>query len=99
MRNYGDLAFRIYGKWARIFVNVLQSFQFFLNVSLLIESNGQGLGQMAAGASGTGYLCFIVAEVIFMLLGFILGQIRTLQRLAWLANLAIWLNVIVIVMT
>ena len=34
-----------------------------------------------------------------MLLGFILGQIRTLQRLAWLANLAIWLNVIVIIMT
>jgi hypothetical protein len=32
----------------------------------------------------------MVAEVIFMLLGFILGQIRTLQRLSWLAlgNLA-----------
>jgi hypothetical protein len=41
----------------------------------------------------------MVAEVIFMLLGFILGQIRTLQRLSFLANLAIWLNVIVIVMT
>jgi hypothetical protein len=41
----------------------------------------------------------MVAEVIFMLLGFILGQIRTLQRLSWLANLAIWLNVIVIIMT
>lgn len=44
-------------------------------------------------------LAVIVAEVIFMLAGFILGQIRTLQRLAWLANLAIWLNVIVIIMT
>ncbi|GAB7353447.1 hypothetical protein MBLNU459_g3911t1 [Dothideomycetes sp. NU459] len=99
MRNYGDMAFRIYGKSARILINVLQSFQFFLNVALLIESNGQGLGQMAAGANGTGYLCFIVAEVIFMLLGFALGQIRTLQRLAWLCNLAIWLNVIVIIMT
>lgn len=41
----------------------------------------------------------IVAEVIFMLLGFVLGQIRTLQRLSWLANLAVWLNVIVIIMT
>jgi hypothetical protein len=41
----------------------------------------------------------MVAEVIFTLLGFILGQIRTLQRLSWLANLAIWLNVIVIIMT
>ena len=51
------MAFRIYGKWARTLVNVLQSFQFFLNVTLLIESNGQGLGQMAAGVNNTGYLC------------------------------------------
>lgn len=99
LRNYGDLAFRIYGNWARIGVNVLQSFQFFLNVALLIESNGQGLAQMAAGVSGNGYLCFVVAEVVFMLAGFLLGQIRTLQRLGFLANLAIWLNVIVIIMT
>ncbi|KAJ5811580.1 hypothetical protein N7474_007881 [Penicillium riverlandense] len=99
MRNYGDLAFRVYGHWARILVNVLQSFQFFLNVTLLIVSNGQGLAQMAQGKSGNGYLCFIVAEVIFMLIGFLLGQIRTLQRLSWLANVAIWLNVVVIIMT
>ncbi|KAJ5098129.1 hypothetical protein N7532_005130 [Penicillium argentinense] len=99
MRNYGDVAFRVFGSYARILVNFLQSFQFFLNVSLLITSNGQGLAQMAAGVSGNGFLCFIVAEVIFMLIGFILGQIRTLQRLSWLANIAIWLNVIVIIMT
>lgn len=99
MRNYGDMAFRIFGSYARILVNVLQSFQFFLNVSLLITSNGQGLAQMAAGQSGTGFLCFIAAEVIFMAIGFVLGQIRTLQRLSFLANIAIWLNVIVIIMT
>jgi hypothetical protein len=98
-------------------VNFLQSFQFFLNVVLIIESSGQGLAQMAQGPSGNGFLCckcelvtekqnlklilvtVIVAEVIFMLLGFILGQIRTLQRLSWLANMAIWLNVVVIIMT
>ncbi|KAK4544609.1 hypothetical protein LTR36_004181 [Oleoguttula mirabilis] len=99
LRNYGDLAFRVYGNTARIGVNILQSFQFFLNVALIIESNGQGLAQMAAGVSGNGFLCFVVAEVIFMLLGFVLGQIRTLQRLSWLANIAVWLNVIVIIMT
>ncbi|KAJ5499086.1 Amino acid transporter transmembrane [Penicillium expansum] len=99
MRNYGDVAFRIYGNWARIFVNVLQSFQFFLNVTLLIVSNGQGLAQMATGANGKGFLCFIAAEVIFMVIGFFLGQIRTLQRLSYLANIAVWLNVIVIIMT
>lgn len=99
MRNYGDVAFRIYGKSARICVNVLQSFQFFLNVSLIIESNGQGLAQMALGANGKGYICFIVAEVVFMLAGFLLGQIRTLQRLSWLCNLAIWMNVTVLIVT
>jgi len=41
----------------------------------------------------------IVAEIVFMLAGFLLGQIRTLQKLGWLANLAVWLNVIVIFMT
>jgi hypothetical protein len=99
MRNYGDVAFRIFGSWARLGVNVLQSFQFFLNITLLIESNGQGLAQMAKGKSGNGFLCFVVAEVIFMLLGFLFGQIRTLQRLSWLANIAIWLNVVVIIST
>ncbi|KAK1823520.1 hypothetical protein LTR12_002149 [Friedmanniomyces endolithicus] len=99
LRNYGDLTFRIFGKYARYGVNILQSFQFFLNVSLIIESNGVALIQMAAGSTGNGYLCFVLAEFIFTLCGFFLGQIRTLQRLSWLSNLAIWLNVIVIIMT
>jgi amino acid permease len=57
LRNYGDLAFRVYGKWARYMFNILQMFQFFLMVALITESNGQALGQMAAGKSGTGFLC------------------------------------------
>lgn len=52
-----------------------------MNVTILIVSNGQGLGQMVAGRSGTGCICFVVAELVFMLCGFVLGQIRTLQRL------------------
>lgn len=44
-------------------------------------------------------LVVVAAEVIFMLCGFFLGQIRTLQRLGWLANLAVWLNIFVIIMT
>ena len=34
-----------------------------------------------------------------MAIGFILGQIRTLQRLSYLANIAVWLNIIVVIMT
>lgn len=99
LRNYGDLAFRVFGTWARHLVNVLQSFQFFLNVTLIIVSNGQGLGQMTGGKSQGKQLCFVVCEVIFTVIGFILSQIRTLQSLSWLSNIAIWLNVIVIIMT
>ncbi|KAJ5770331.1 uncharacterized protein N7511_002382 [Penicillium nucicola] len=99
MRNYGDVAFHVYGRWARIFINCLQCFQFLMNVTLLIEANGQGLAQMALGANQKGYLCFIAAQAIFMAVGFALGQIRTLQRLSFLATIALWLNVVVVVMT
>lgn len=57
LRNYGDMAFRVFGKWARLLVNSLQTFQFFLMVALITESNGQSLAQMAAGKNGTGFLC------------------------------------------
>lgn len=41
----------------------------------------------------------MLAEATMMIAGLLLGQTRTLQRLGWLANLAIWLNVVVIFMT
>ncbi|KAK5723143.1 hypothetical protein LTR17_013938 [Elasticomyces elasticus] len=99
LRNYGDLAFRIFGNWARTIMNVLQSFRFFLNVALIIESNGAALSQMSAGKSQAGFLCSVLAEAMFTICGFILGQIRTLQKLSWLSNLAIWLNVNANIMT
>jgi hypothetical protein len=96
---YGDLAYRIYGRTFRHLVNILQSTQFFLNVTILIVANGQSLAQLALGPSGNGFLCFVVAEVVFMICGCLLGQIRTLQKFAHLANLAIWLNLFVLFMT
>lgn len=118
VKSYGDLAFRIYGRWARHGVNILQSLQFFLNVTLLIVGSGQAIVQLAAGSSGTGKFCckfkistspFIVvpcssktviaAEIIFAAAGFILGQVRTLQKYSHIANIAIWMNLFVIFMT
>ncbi|KXL46487.1 MAG: hypothetical protein FE78DRAFT_146064 [Acidomyces sp. 'richmondensis'] len=99
VKSYGDLAFRIYGRWARHGVNILQSLQFFLNVTLLIVGSGQAIVQLAAGSSGTGKFCFIAAEIIFAAAGFILGQVRTLQKYSHIANIAIWMNLFVIFMT
>lgn len=99
IKSYGDLAYRIYGFWGRHIANVLQSLQFFLNVTLLIVGNGQGITQLAKGPSANGFLCFVVAELVFALAGFLLGQIRTLQRLSYIANIAVWLNIFILIMT
>ena len=99
LRNYGDAAFRVYGAWARILVNLLQVFQLFLNVVLVIVNNGQGLAQMAARADGKGYICFMGAEAVLMGIGFVVAQIRTLQRLAFVTTVGIVCNIIIVIMT
>jgi hypothetical protein len=91
MKSYADPFFRIYGKWARLGVNLLQSLQLLLTVAALILSNGQSISQVSKGN-----LCFIACLVIFMAAGMILGQIRTLQRFGWLANFAVWLNLLIL---
>lgn len=57
VKNYGDLGFRIYGNWLRYIINILQSGQFFLGVTLLIVVNGQGLSQLSQGPHGSKALC------------------------------------------
>ena len=91
MLTYADSFFRVYGRWARHGVNFLQVIQLLLTVAVLILSNGQSISQVSKGN-----LCFIVCLVVFMAAGMILGQIRTLQRFGWLANFAIWINVLII---
>ncbi|KAF2137207.1 uncharacterized protein K452DRAFT_236198 [Aplosporella prunicola CBS 121167] len=99
VKNYGDLAFRIYGSWFRYIVNILQSCQFFLNVTLLIVSHGQSISQLSQPSDDDKPLCFTACLIIFAAAGFILGQIRSLQNLGYVANLAVWMNVFIIIMT
>ena len=94
MRTFGDLGFRIFGTSTRHAMNVLQSIQLVCNVGVIILGNGQGLSQMAKFK-----LCFAICNLVWTLAGMILGQIRTLQKFGYLANFAIWLNVLVIFMT
>lgn len=91
MLTYADAFFRVYGTWARHFVNVLQAIQLLLTVSVLILGNGQSISIVSKEK-----LCFIACLIIFMAAGMIVGQIRTLQRFGWLANIAIWINVLIL---
>ncbi|KAI6083188.1 transmembrane amino acid transporter protein-domain-containing protein [Hypoxylon rubiginosum] len=99
VRGYGDFFFRMFGPWARHFVNVAQALQLLLTVSVLILSNGQSISQISRGTSADSMgICFVACLLIFMAAGFVLGQIRTLQRLGWLTNLAVWLNVALVLL-
>ncbi|KAI1441423.1 transmembrane amino acid transporter protein-domain-containing protein [Annulohypoxylon stygium] len=99
IRGYGDFFFRIFGAGTRHFVNVAQALQLLLTVSVLILSNGQSISQISRGSSGNSMgICFVACMLIFMAAGFILGQIRTLQRLGWLANVSVWLNIALVLM-
>lgn len=99
IKNYGDQAYRIFGTSARYFVNVLQSLQFFMNVALIILGNAIGLSQVITGAGTGANLCFVVCSLVFTIAGFLCGQVRTLQRFAFLANIAVWLNIITMILT
>jgi hypothetical protein len=94
IKDFGDLGFRIFGSWARHICNILQSFQFFLNVGLIIITSGQSISQMSKGK-----LCFVVCVLVSAIAGCIVGQIRTLARFGWLASLAVFMNLFVIFST
>ncbi|OJJ68378.1 hypothetical protein ASPBRDRAFT_32979 [Aspergillus brasiliensis CBS 101740] len=88
MINFGDTYYRVYGAWSRHLVNIGQSLQLLMSVSVLVLGNGQILSQLANNK-----LCFIVCMVIMMIIGMICGSIRSLQSLGWLTNAAVWMNI------
>ncbi|KAH8814916.1 amino acid transporter-like protein [Xylogone sp. PMI_703] len=94
MRTFGDMGFRIYGTWARHGMNLLQSIQLLFNVGVIIIGNGQALSQMSKFK-----LCFSICCLIWPLVAMVAGQIRTLQKFGYLANFAIWINLLVIIFT
>ena len=91
MKNYGDLAFRLYGTIPRYCVNMLQTVQLLVSVGVIIISNGQALSQVSKFR-----LCYAVCCLIWAICGFFLGQVRTLQKYGWIANAAIWMNLFII---
>jgi hypothetical protein len=94
VRTFGDLGYRLYGPYMRYIFSLLQGIQLLLNVGLIVLSNGEALSQAAKFK-----LCFIVCCLIWALVGFFVGQIRTLQKFGWLANAAVWINLICMFIT
>lgn len=94
LRNFGDLGFRLYGSWARHLLNVFQALTLLLILGQIAMINGQALSQVSKFR-----LCYAVCPIIFVAAGFVLGQVRTLRRFGLVANLAIWLNLVVIFLT
>lgn len=89
-KNYGDLAYRVYGRWFRWLVNLIQSIQLLLSVGNIIIQNGQSLTQVSKFR-----LCYSVCCLIWALVGYAMGQIRTLNKFTWLANWAVFINLMV----
>jgi hypothetical protein len=83
-----------YGQAARIPINILQSIQLILTVSLITISNGLALSIIAKFN-----LCYVVCVIILVIVGMVLGQIRTLQKFGWLANMAVFFNVFIMILT
>lgn len=89
-KNYGDLAYRIYGRWFRWLVNTIQSIQLLLSVGNIIIQNGQSISQVSKFR-----LCYSLCCLIWALAGYAMGQIRTLNKFTWLANWAVFINLMV----
>lgn len=93
-RNYGDLAFRTWGTPMRHLTNCLQALALLLILGQVTIQFGQNISQMSRF-----HLCYIVCPVLFVVAGFFVTQIRTLKAYGWVANLAVWLNLLVIFIT
>jgi hypothetical protein len=75
-------------------VLVFQALQLLLSVSVILVSNGEALSQASKFR-----LCYAVCVVVWAIAGFLFGQIRTLQKFGFLANFAIWINLLIMFIT
>ncbi|KAJ3561392.1 hypothetical protein NP233_g10219 [Leucocoprinus birnbaumii] len=91
LRSYSDIVERIYGKKARMVSSFLQSLQLIVVVGANCLSNGQAFSQVTSRK-----VCFSVCIVIWTIIGMIISQIRSLKNYGWVANSAVWINILII---
>lgn len=88
--SFGDPFFRLYGSYARHFINFMQALQMFLSVAVVL------LGQtgIIAQLGGSANLCFVVCGIISLVVSMASGYLRSLKHLGWFCNFAVWLNIV-----
>lgn len=91
VKSYSDITERVAGYPFRIFVTWLVFIHMIVNVATTSLSSAQSLYQLSKGN-----ICFVVAIIIWIIVGCGLNQIRTLKRYSFIASAAIWLNILVI---
>lgn len=87
--SFGDPFFRLFGPKARTFINVLQAFQMFCTVAVILQGNSQIISQVNGG-----HLCYIVIGVISVVIGIATCALRSLKQIGFLANFAVWINIV-----
>ena len=93
-KNYGDLAMMTWGQTARYITNICQTLGLLLLLGQVTIQFGQNISQMSKFK-----LCYVVCPLLFIVVGFLFTQIRTLKSYGIVANLAVWLNLLVIFIT
>lgn len=93
-RNYGDLGFRTWGVTTRYVTNVMQALGLLLLLGQVTIQFGENISAVSKFK-----LCYIVCPLLFVVAGFFMTQIRTLKSYGWVANLAVWLNLLAIFIT
>ncbi|KAK0280145.1 hypothetical protein LTR35_008296 [Friedmanniomyces endolithicus] len=91
VKSYSDITERTAGKSLRFLVTWLVFIHMIVNVATTSLSAAQSLHQLAHG-----HICFVVSIIVWIIVGCVLNQIRTLKRYSWLASSAIWINILVI---
>ncbi|KAL1962113.1 hypothetical protein VTN77DRAFT_580 [Rasamsonia byssochlamydoides] len=91
VKSYSDITERVAGKPLRVFVTWLVFIHMIVNVATTSLGCAQSLVQIV-----NGNLCFVVAIIIWIVVGIVLCQIRTLKRYSFLSSAAIFLNLLII---
>lgn len=94
VKNYGDLGYRTVGRPGRHVANVSQALSLVMLTGQITLQFGLNISQASRFR-----LCYAACPVVFACVGLALTQIRTLKTYGWIANLGVWLNVAILLVT